>query len=87
MSKFHCQTVKKLYGGDFYNFHAYQAVKRTKFNSSLTTVTVKNDDDKYTFNIPDIKALSFSHADIKKDAQQYNDGDDNDNEYSYYLKD
>lgn len=78
---------EEIYGGDFYNFHAYQAVKRTKFNSSLTTVTVKNDDDKYTFNIPDIKALSFSHADIKKDAQQYNDGDDNDNEYSYYLKD
>lgn len=78
---------EEIYGGDLYNFYAYQAVKRANLDSSLSTVTVKNDDDKYTFNISDIKALSFSHGDIKRNAQQYNDGDDDDNEYSYYLED
>lgn len=76
---------QEIYGGDFYNFYAYQAVKRTSFDPTVSTVTVKSYDDKYTFNISDVKALPFTHTDIKQNAKQYNDGEDN--EYSYYLTD
>lgn len=78
---------QEIYSSDLYNFYAYQAVKRASFDQTVSTVTVKNDDDIYTFNISDVKAVPFTYSDIKQNAKQYNDGEDNDNEYSYYLTD
>lgn len=78
---------EEIYGGNLYVFYACKAVKRASFDSSISTVTVKDDDDKYTFNISDVKAIPFTHADIKQNAEQYNDAEDADNKYSYYLAD
>lgn len=74
-------------GLGYYTFEAIRAINKTNLNPTVQTVTFKNEDDKVTFNITDLKNISFKEKDVRSNAKQYNDGEDNDNKYSYYLQD
>lgn len=74
---------KAIYGGDFYWYEAVHAVKLSKLNN-VNTITIKDSDDKYTFNLQDIENLNLSKKFIKSWGQQnnpsdYDDAEDQDN--------
>ena len=72
---------------DYYTFEAIRAINKANLTPTIQTVVFKNEDEKATFNIIDLKNISFKEKDIKSNAKQYSDGEDNDNEYGYYLQD
>ena len=74
-------------GLGYYTFEAVRAINKASLNPTIQTVTFKNEDEKVTFNITDLKNISFKEKDVKANARQHTDGEDNDNKYSYYLQD
>lgn len=72
-----------IYGSGFYYYHAILAAKKAKLHDDVQQVSIKDSDDKYVFNLADIKALSFSKKDILSHAEQnepadYDDAKDQD---------
>lgn len=74
-------------GLGYYTFEAIRAINKADLNPTIQTVTFKNEDEKVTFNVTDLKNISFKEKDVKSNAGQHSDGEDNDNKYSYYLQD
>ncbi|WP_076461972.1 hypothetical protein [Limosilactobacillus caccae] len=74
---------QEIYASGFYYYHAILAVKKTKLNPNVSQVSIKDNDDKYVFNVADIKDLSFSKKDILENARinnpsAYDDAKDQD---------
>lgn len=72
-----------IYASGFYYYHAVLAVKKAKLHSNVTQVEIVDENDKYKFNVEDIKALSFSKKDILENARinnpsAYDDAKDQD---------
>lgn len=61
---------QEIYGSGFYYYHAILAAKKANLHSDVRQVSIKDSDDKYVFNLSDIKALSFSKKDILSHAEQ-----------------
>ncbi len=65
---------KRIYGSDFYWYEAVHAAKNAQLKNT-NTVTIKDDDDKYTFNLYDIQALDLTTNFIKQWGLQNNPSD------------
>lgn len=60
---------QEIYGSGFYYYDAIYAVKKAKLHG-VNQVSVKDADDKYIFNLADIKELSFKKKDLLANAKQ-----------------
>lgn len=62
---------EEIYGGNLYFIAAIKAAKKAKFHRNLTQICIKDDDDKYAFNIADIKGLSLKSKVILAYVEDY----------------
>lgn len=60
---------------DDYFYQAIKAARKTKFNSQVQYFSIRDDFDKYTFNIADVKAFAPTKKDMLNYAEQNNPSD------------